>query len=229
MNMKPLMEDLLTNKDLYDANKFIYCIKKCHFMDIRKYQLFMYLTPRILDAEVDNSDLSNFFDFFIDYHNMEDEMSEESILIERRLKYTPVKSLQRNKKHYYHFARDETLQFDSSDSYLVNMVRIRECNKKTGSNSVFGKMKENLMKKIQDRILSQIQFTYIDFWAYNLSNKIKKLTKIEEMELIETCQMQINDLEISKFTQLICNLNEENIERMGAIRHLIDYQFNQVK
>ena len=48
VNMKPLVLDLIHNENLIMANKMIETIEKLHISDIRKYFLFMYLTPYVI-------------------------------------------------------------------------------------------------------------------------------------------------------------------------------------
>ena len=46
-NMKPLVLDLILNENLIMADKMIEIIEKLHISEVRKYFLYMYLTPYI--------------------------------------------------------------------------------------------------------------------------------------------------------------------------------------
>lgn len=67
VNMKPLVLDLLKNENLIMADEMIKCIEKCHITDIRKYFLFMYLAPYILNEDKTSEELPSFYRFFERY------------------------------------------------------------------------------------------------------------------------------------------------------------------
>lgn len=69
INMKPLVKDLLSNKNLIMANIMVHCLKLCHSSQDRKYQHFMYLAPHMFMEEVEGYQLHHFFDFFVEGDN----------------------------------------------------------------------------------------------------------------------------------------------------------------
>ena len=72
----------------------------------------------------------------------------------------------------------------------------------------------------------QIQYSYMDFWAYNMSNKImhlSEMTRIERLKSLREEMKGMNELDVAKFTAMICNMNQDKIENMESIRNIIDY------
>ena len=64
VNMKPLVLDLLKNENLIMADEMVKCFEKCHINDLRKYFLFMYLAPYIIDEDKTSEELPSFYRFF---------------------------------------------------------------------------------------------------------------------------------------------------------------------
>ena len=67
VNMKPLVLDLLKNENLIMADEMIKCFEKCHIDDLRKYFLFMYLAPYIIQEDKTAEELPSFYRFFEQY------------------------------------------------------------------------------------------------------------------------------------------------------------------
>ena len=64
VNMKPLILDLLQNENLIMADEMIKCIEKCHIDELRKYFLYMYLAPYIIQEDKNSEELPSFYRFF---------------------------------------------------------------------------------------------------------------------------------------------------------------------
>ena len=64
VNLKPLVLDLIQNENLMMADKMIECLEKIHISNSRKYFLYMYLTPYVIDADKTSEELPSYYRFF---------------------------------------------------------------------------------------------------------------------------------------------------------------------
>lgn len=168
VNMKPLAVDLLKNENLIMADEMIKCFEKCHINDLRKYFLFMYLAPYIIREEKTSEELPSFYRFFEQYETQQEETSQENISCELQLKFTQVKPYVKNSKQYYVFNRNQDMPFEQDVNFLVSQLIAIDSMQKSQKLSLINQF----FSKFQKKEIQQVQFTYIDLWAFNFSNKI---------------------------------------------------------